>query len=94
MCMGELMEHIEGRFGAVKERMRLNPSEFMEEVREEITELRSRYTIEKEHRMQFRHLKDFYQRNMIKGNPSMYSKRFGEALEELKKAAEERRSKK
>lgn len=94
MRMDELMEHIEGRFGAVKERMRLNPSEFMEEVREEITELRSRYTIEKEHRMQFRHLKDFYQRNMIKGNPSMYSKRFGEALEELKKAAEERRSKK
>lgn len=94
MRMDELMEHIEGRFGAVKERMRLNPSEFMEEVREEITELRSRYTIEKEHRMQFRHLKDFYQRNMIKGNPSMYSKRFGEALEELKKAVEERRSKK
>ena len=74
--------------------MRLNPSEFIEEVREEISELRSRYTIEKEHRMQFRHLKDFYQRNMIKGNPGMYSKRFGEALEELKKAAEERRSKK
>ena len=94
MRMDELMEHIEGRFGAVKERMRLNPSEFMEEVREEISELRSRYTIEKEHRMQFRHLKDFYQRNMIKGNPGMYSKRFGEALEELKKAAEERRSKK
>lgn len=94
MRMDELMEHIEGRFHAVKERMRLNPSEFMEEVREEISELLSRYTIEKEHRMQFRHLKDFYQRNMIKGNPGMYSKRFGEALEELKKAAEERRSKK
>ena len=94
MRMDELMEHIERRFNTVKERMRLNPSEFMEEVREEISELRGRYTIEKEHRMQFRHLKDFYQRNMIKGNPGMYSKRFGEALEELKKAAEERRSKK
>lgn len=94
MRMDELMEHIERRFNTVKERMRLNPSEFMEEVREEISELRSRYTIEKEHRLQFRHLKDFYQRNMIKGNPGMYSKRFGEALEELKKAAEERRSKK
>lgn len=94
MRMDELMEHIEGRFRVVKERMRLNPSEFIEEVRKEISELRSRYTIEKEHRMQFRHLKDFYQRNMIKGNPGMYSTRFGEALEELKKAAEERRSKK
>lgn len=94
MRMDELMEHIEGRFRAAKERMRLEPSTFMEEVREEISELRSRYTIEKEHRMQFRRLKDFYQRNMIKGNPGMYSKRFGEALEELKKAAEERKNKK
>lgn len=94
MRMDELMEHIEGRFHAVKERMRMNPSEFMEEVREEIAELRNRYSVEKEHRMQFRRLKDFYQRNMIKGNPTMYSKRFGEALEELKKAAWEHKNKK
>lgn len=94
MRMDELMEHIEGRFRAAKERMRLEPSTFMEEVREEISELRSRYTIEKEHRMQFRRLKDFYQRNMIKGNPGMYSKRFEEALEELKRAAEERKNRK
>lgn len=91
MRMDELMGSIEDKFGAIKERIKLNPSEFMEDVREEIGELRSRYTIEKEHRMQFRRLKDFYQRNMIKGNPTMYSKRFGEALEELKKAANERK---
>ena len=89
----ELMDSIEGRFLSLKERVKLNPSEFLDEVRDEISELRSRYTIEKEHRMQFRGLKDFYQRNMIKGNPTMYSKRFSEALEELKKAAEERRGK-
>lgn len=94
MRMDELMEHIEERFHAAKERMRIEPSGFVEEVREEISELRRRYTIEKEHRMQFRGLKDFYQRNMIKGNPGMYSRRFSEALEELKKAAEERRHKK
>lgn len=90
----ELMENIEGRFSSLKERVKRNPSEFLDEVREEITELRSRYTIEKEHRVQFKRLKDFYQRNMIIGNPTMYSKRFSEALEELKRAAEERRSKK
>jgi len=91
MRMDELMGSIEDKFGAIKERIKLNPSEFMEDVREEIGELRSRYTIEKEHRMQFRRLKDFYQRNMIKGNPTMYSKHFGEELEELKKAANERK---
>lgn len=89
----ELMDSIEGRFTSLRERVKRNPSEFLDDVRDEITELRNRYTIEKEHRMQFKGLKDFYQRNMIKGNPTMYSKRFSEALEELKKAAEERKKK-
>ncbi len=93
MRIDDLMESIEERFGAFKERIKINPSEFMEDVREEITELRSRYIVEKEHRLQFKRLKDFYQRALIKGNPTMYSRRFEEALEELKKAADERRKK-
>lgn len=90
----ELMDSIEGKFNAFKERVRINPSEFMDDVRDEIMELRSKYTVEKEHRLQFKRLKDFYQRALIKGNPTMYSKRFEEALEELKKAANERKNKK
>lgn len=90
MRVDELMENIEGKFNAFKERIKVNPSEFMEEVREEILELRSKYSVEKEHRLQFKRLKDFYQRSLIKGNPTMHSKRFEEALEELKKAANER----
>ena len=74
--------------------MKLNPSEFIEDVREEIIELRSRYTVEKERRIRFKGLKDTYQRNIIQGNPTLYSKRFSEALEELKKAVDERRNKK
>ncbi len=93
MRIDDLMENIEERFGAFKERIKINPSEFMEDVREEITELRSRYIVEKEHRLQFKGLKDVYQRALIKGNPTMYSRRFEEALEELKKAANERRKK-
>lgn len=89
----ELMESIEERFNSFKERVRINPSEFVDDVREEIMELRSKYTVEKEHRLQFKRLKDFYQRALIKGNPTMYSKRFEEALEELKKAANERKKK-
>lgn len=93
MRIDDLMENIEERFNAFKERIRINPSEFMEDVRDEIIELRSRYVVEKEQRMQFKRLKDFYQRALIKGNPTMYSKHFEEALEELKKAANERRKK-
>lgn len=89
MRMDELTESIEEKFASLKERFRISPPEFMTDVREEIMELRSRYSVEKEQRRQFKGLKDFYQRSLIKGNPGMYSKRFAEALEELKKAAGE-----
>ena len=94
MRVDELADGIESRFNSLKERMKLNPSEFIEDVREEIIELRSRYTVEKERRIRFKGLKDTYQRNIIQGNPTLYSKRFSEALEELKKAVDERRNKK
>lgn len=89
MRMDELTESIEAKFASLKERFRISPPEFMADVRDEILDLRSRYSVEKEQRQQFKGLKDFYQRSLIKGNPGMYSKRFGEALEELKKAANE-----
>ncbi len=89
----ELMDNIEEKFSAFKERIKGNPSEFVEEVREEIMELRSRYSVEKEHRLQFRRLRGHYQRSQLKGNPSMYSKRFEEALEELKRTVNEKRNK-
>ena len=93
MRADELMESIEGKFTALRERFRISPSDFVDEVREEITELRSKYMIEKEHRLQFRGLKDFYQRALLKGNPTMHSRYFGEALEELKKAVNEKKKK-
>ena len=44
MRIDELMENIEGTFSSLKERIKVSPSDFMEEVREEIAELRSRYS--------------------------------------------------
>ena len=85
----ELTENIEEKFASLKERFKISPPEFMSEAREEIMELRSKYSVEKARRQRFKGLRDFYQRSLIKGNPSMHSKRFEEALEELKKAAEE-----
>ena len=38
-------------------------------------------------------LKDFTKRDMLRGNPSMVSKKFSEALEELKKSAAEYKKK-
>lgn len=89
MRADELMESIELKLGALKERIKIHPAEFVDEVRDEIVELTGKYMFEKEHRLQFRRLKDFYQRALLKGNPTMHSKYFGEALEELKKAVNE-----
>lgn len=88
--MEELMDSIEEKFSALKEHIKVRPADFMDDVREEILELRSKYAVEKEHRMQSGRLKDLYQRALLRGNPTMRSRHFGEALEELKKAANEK----
>lgn len=89
----EWTENLEERFSKVREHLTTNPGAFMDNVKDELAELRSKYLVEKEHRLQFDRLKDFYQRSLIKGNPGMYSRKFNEALEELKKAVNERKSK-
>lgn len=89
----EWMENLEERFSKVREHLTTNPGAFMDNVKDELAELRSKYLVEKKHRLQFDRLKDFYQRSLIKGNPGMYSRKFNEALEELKKAVNERKNK-
>ncbi len=89
----EWMENLEERFSKVREHLTTNPGAFMDNVKDELAELRSKYLVEKEHRLQFDRLKDFNQRSLIKGNPGMYSRKFNEALEELKKAVNERKNK-
>ena len=93
MRMDELMDDIEERFNSIKERIKVEPPEFLEDVREELLELKAKFLVEKEHHIQFKKLKDFYQRSMIKGNPTMHSQRFEEALDDLKKAVEKYKKK-
>ena len=50
-----------------------------------------KYRISVERRFQMGAVKNYKQ--MLKGNPSMVSKRFKEALQELKESVEERRKK-
>lgn len=87
----ELMDSLEDKFNRIKERLITEPGEFVGDVRDELMELRSKYLVEKEHRLQFGKIKDLYQRGLIKGNPGMQSKKFNDALEELKKAVNERK---
>ncbi len=87
----ELMDSLEEKFARIRESLSIDPGAFMDDVKEELMELRSKYLVEREHRIQFSRIKDFYQRSIIKGNPGMYSAKFNEALEELKKAVNDRK---
>ena len=57
---------------------------YLESVREEIFELYLKYKNNLDYHNRLSMVKDFFQRDMIRSNPTMSSKRFKEALEELK----------
>ena len=82
----ELVSGIEKRFERAKE---LLPSGRLNVNREELFDLRSKFGVNLQRPELASFLKDFTKRDMLRGNPSMVSKKFSEALEELKKSAVE-----
>lgn len=88
---GDLLEGMEERFLKIKEMIKKYPTAFMEEVKEELLEMRGKFSIQKERFFQLKNIRDFFLREMLTGNPSMRSERFKEALEELKKAIQDKR---
>lgn len=86
----ELVNNIEERLSSLKEKLQSGALTYPDNIREEIFELRMKYRISMENRKQLKALKDFYKRQMIKGNPTMASKRFKDTLQELKEAVDER----
>ena len=91
--MNDLMDNIEERFNVVKERLKVNPYAYPEEVKEKIADLRSRYFVEKDHHLEFRKVRAVFLRGLIKGNPSMTSGKYAESLEALKKAIDNKKEK-
>ena len=63
--------------------------ERIEVYMDEVEELRINFKVAMEKRFQLLHHKDFFRRDMILSNPSMVSKHFKEALEDVKRAAKE-----
>ena len=84
----DLIDGIEERLGGLKEKIQNEVSLYPDGIKEEIQELRMKYRINVENRIQLRPIKDFYKRQMIKGNPTMVSKRFRDTLQELKETVE------
>ena len=86
----ELVNGIEKRFERAKE---LLPSGRLNLNREELFDLRSKFGVNLQRPELTTFLKDFTKRDMLRGNPGMVSKKFSEALEELKKSAAEYKKK-
>lgn len=80
----DLKTGIESKFSSLKQRALEKPSVYLESIREEVGELRIKYGINMEKREHLGHIRDFYKRNMIRSNPTMTSKVFKDAWEELK----------
>lgn len=66
----------------------------LDELREELMELRDRYQASKAKRNTSGWHKDFIKRDLILGNPGMVSSKYKEFLEEIKQSVEESRKKK
>ncbi len=82
---------LEERFEHIKTSFAAKPEEYKESEREEFLSLREKYHVNLELARQLKSLKDIYKRGMLKGNPTMASGKFKEALEELKEAVSDRR---
>lgn len=84
----ELSAELKQRFAGLKESIMAKPSEYGEAVREEIAELRGRFSNYSDSQDNYGKMLDFYKRDMIRNNPMMVSVKFKDALDELKKMAE------
>lgn len=84
--MDDLKNGIERKLENLKDIAVSKPSEYLESVREELAELKTKYTVNIEVRSRLSAIRDFFQRDLLRSNPTMTSDRYSEALEELKKA--------
>ena len=67
---------------------------FRSGIKEEIQELKTKYAVNVADRDRLGRIRDFFQRDMIRSNPRMTSRKYDEAFEELKKRMAERKDKK
>lgn len=72
-----------------KEELQAGIAERKEELQAELDELRERYRVHLADRERQAGIRDFFQRNMIRSNPTMISRRFGESLRELQEKLEQ-----
>ena len=91
--LSELAAGLEQGFATIKELILSRPSAFGESAREEVAELRGKFSLYRERDKGIGRL-DFYKRDMILNNPTMRSQVYESAFEELKEMANDTKGKK
>lgn len=87
----EIKNSIEDKLERIKNLAFTKPSEYLESVKGEVTELVKKYIVNIELRKRLSSIRDFFQRDMLRSNPSMTSDQYKESLEELKKKAKDKK---
>lgn len=85
LSLAELSSGVRQRFANLKESIQSMPSAYGEGIREEIAELRGRFSHYIDTQKGYGEMLGFYKRNMIRNNPTMASEKFRNVLEELKR---------
>ena len=88
--MKDLTAGLEQGFAMIKEALLSKPSAYGESVREEIAELRGKFSLYLERETGYGRLLDFYKRDMIRNNPTMRSDKYESEFEELKELANDK----
>ena len=87
LTISELSHSLKLRFAGLKESIQTKPSAYGEGIREEIAELRGKFSHYPDSQNNYKEMLDFYKRDMIRNNPTMASRKFKDSLEELKSIA-------
>lgn len=90
----DLKSSIEGALERIKTMAVSKPGAYLESVKEELTDLKTKYTVSVEIRNRLSSIRDFIQRDMLRSNPTMTSDIYKESLEELKQEAARKNEKK
>ncbi len=87
--LAERREELQAGFAERKEEFQAEIAERREELQAELAQLRERYGLKLADRERMIKLRDFFQRDMIRSNPTMASGKFGESLRELQEKLEQ-----
>lgn len=91
--IGDVKSGIESKLESLKTMVVSKPTEYLESVKEEVLELKTKYAVNVADRNRLGRLRDFFQRDMVRSNPGMTSKRYHESLEELKAEIRKKKAK-